>query len=120
MAAALNTGRRHRAEMKAVIGGAQRDNFESARVEARHEQGKVDGFGTAVNKVCNPFFITGEPGHQLLGIVCGNRLVVHGRAVGQHIDLFFCLAVHQGMVVADADAKILGHQINIFLILVVP
>ena len=120
LARLTDAGSRLRAVMHAVVGVAQRQELVVARVGAGDEDGEVHRLGATVHEVRHPVRSFGQGGDQLLGEVARLRVVIRRGDVRQLLHLLAHGGEHARMRVADADADVLRHAVEVAPAVVVP
>ena len=66
-----------------MIGILQRQKVNIARITARHQQRQIGGFRAAVHEMHNPVFTLRHGRGEFFGEMGGDRVIEHGRAMGQ-------------------------------------
>ena len=120
VAEAADAGERLGPDGGAVIGIAQRQHVNVAGELLGHDQGEIDGFGAAVGEMHHPVVALGHAGGEFFGKMGGHRMIEHGGAVLELLNLLPDGCGDRGMVVADRDADIHAQEIEIFLAGFVP
>ena len=98
-----------------VIGIAQRQHVDVAGELLGHDQGEIDGLGAAVGEMHHPVVALRHAGGEFLGKMGGHRMIEHGGAVLQLLDLLPDRRGDHGMVMTDRDADVHPEEIDVFL-----